>query len=420
VRLKILKLRAISIISRTACLRVALIAAGLAAAAPAAWALGNDTLFLRADANATYNSNVLGISNQLPPTLAEQLLGGRRQGDWIIGYGAGLRLDLPVSRQRFQLDASATWYRYNQYSDLNYTGYAVRGIWNWRAGNDWYGQINAGAAQSRQPNTTGIGINPPILVKNYDELVDVHYALTPRWEFNGALNAAQARYDAAAFQSGDFNMTAQSIGATYRTPSGNGTGVRLTFEQGEWPNQPPVGTALLDNRYTQYTLAMVFDWRLTGRSQLSGNVGYTARTRSTVGQSNRVDGPSGQIDYTYSLGGKSRIQASLYQTFGPLNDPTATYAQTTGLNLGYAYQATAKLGLQANASWQQIAYLGESLIPDSAQRRDTYATFGLGAKYQATRTLAFSVGAQYQNRDSNIPLAAYDVYIVYLNVNIEF
>ena len=403
-------------------LRTAAILASVALAAvpSSARALNNDTVLLRASAGVTYDSNVLGVSNEIPPTLVEQLLGGRSEGAWIFNYGAGVRCDLPVSRQRFQLDLSATRYDYTQYNELNYTGYAGRGIWDWRAGNDWWGQINAGVAQTRQTYSSGLAVNVPALVKNYDALADAHYALTPRWELNGGLTATQARYSATALQTGDLNVWTERLGALYRSPLGNGTGLRVTFEQGEWPNLPPVGVAALDNTYTQYTLSMVVDWRLSGRSQLSGDIGYTARIRTAVGKSRTVEGPSGRLTYTYSLSGKSQLQASLYQTFGPIDDPTASYVKTTGLDLGYSLQATAKIALQATASLQKIDYLGESLIPGALQRSDTYSIWGLGARYQATRTLSFSAGAQYQNRNSNIPLAAYDVYTVYLNATIEF
>jgi hypothetical protein len=400
--------------------RSILTGAGLLVLSPSALALGSDTVFLRADANATYNSNVLGISSEVPPALAEQFLAGRSQGDWIYSYGAGVRLDVPESRQRFRLDASSTWYDYDQYKELNYTGYALRGIWDWRAGSDWYGQINAGAAQTRQTYQSGIALNLPALVKNYDALADAHYALTARWELNASLSAAESRYSAVALQPGNLTTTSENIGAMYRTPLGNGTGLRLTFEQGEWPDQPPVGVALLDNKYTQYMVGVVVDWHLTGRSQLTGDFGYTVRTRATVGPSHYVEGPSGRLTYSYSISGKSQLQASLYQTFGPLQDPTASYVQTTGLDLGYSYQATAKIALQASASYQRIGYLGESLIPGTLQRRDTYRILGLTANYQATRVLSFSAGAQYQNRGSNLPFAAYDVYIVYFGAKIEF
>ena len=388
-----------------------------------ALALNNDTVLLRANAGATYTSNVLGVSNELSPSQVERLLSGRSEGAWILDYGAGVRCDLPVSRQRFQLDLSATRYDYTQYDELNYTGYTARGIWNWRAGNDWWGQINAGATQTRQIYQSGIAINVPALVKNYDELVDAHYALTPRWELSGSLSATQARYASTILQSGDVNVTDESVGVMYRTPLGNGTGLRLTFEQGEWPNLPSLGTpgaagvVQVDNTYTQFTLAMVLDWQLTGRSHLSGNVGYTARTQLSIGRSDVAEGPSGTLTYDYSLSGKSHLQANLYQTFGPLPDPTASYVKTTGLDLAYKYQATAKTALQASVTGQRIEYLG---VPSAQQRKDNYGIVSLGGTYQATRTLNLSVGAQYQNRNSNVPLAGYDVYTVYLNVNLEF
>jgi len=388
-----------------------------------AFALNNDTVLLRAYGGATYNSNVLGISNELSPAQAQQLLGGRSEGAWIWDYGAGLRCDLPVSRQRFQLDLSATRYDYSQYNELNYTGYTARGIWDWRAGNDWWGQINAGATQTRQTYQSGIVLNIPALVRTYDELVDAHYALSPRWEVSGSLSATQSLYSSSVLESGDINVTDESVGVMYRTPLGNGTGLRVTFEQGEWPNQPPLGTpgasgpVQLDNSYSQITLAVVLDWQLTGRSHLSGNLGYTARTQLAIGRSDVAEGPSGTLTYNYSLSGKSQLQANLYQTFGPFPDPTASYVKTTGLDLIYKYQATAKISVQASLTGQRIDYLG---VPDAPQRKDNYGIVGLTAKYQASRTLMFSAGAQYQNRDSNIPLAGYDVYTVYLNATLEF
>jgi exopolysaccharide biosynthesis operon protein EpsL len=398
----------------------AVAAISLAAVAPAARALEGDTVFLRATAGATYNSNVLGVSNEIPPAQVQQLLGGRSEGAWILDYGAGLRCDLPVSRQRFKLDLSATRYDYNQYNELTYTGYTGRGAWEWRAGNEWWGNLGAGVAQTRETYSAGVALNVPALVKNYNALADAHYALTPRWELNGSLTGARSRYSAVALQSGDLNQKTESLGALYRSPLGNATGLRVTFEQGEWPNQPPVAVSQLDNTYTQYTLALVVDWHLTVRSELTGDIGYTARTRTQVGKNPTVEGPSGRLTYTYALTGKSQVLASLYQTFGPLDDPTASYVKTTGLDLGYSLQATAKISLQASATWQKIDYLGESLIPGAVQRRDTYTILGLGARYQATRTLSVSAGAQYQNRNSNIPLAAYDVYTLSLSATIEF
>src|SRR5262245_2000785 len=238
-----------------------LVGGGLMAIPHAVFALGsNDTLLLDATVGVAYNSNVLGISNELPAAQVNQLLGGRSEGDWIFDYGAGLRLDQPVSRQRFVIDLAATRYDYDQFTELSYTGYTARGTWDWRVGNDWYGQLRAGVVQSQQTYFSGLVVNVPAVVRNYEELVDAHYALTSRWEVYGSLSATQSIYAQEAFQQGNINVQDQSIGATYRSPLGNSTGAKLTFEQGKWPNQPPVGVAQLSsNSYTQYTLAMTLD-----------------------------------------------------------------------------------------------------------------------------------------------------------------
>jgi len=59
---------------------------------------------------------------ELPPAF-----GGPDKSDTYFGLGAGIRMDLPVSRQRFRLDASAMKYFYQRLTDLDYTGYGARG-----------------------------------------------------------------------------------------------------------------------------------------------------------------------------------------------------------------------------------------------------------------------------------------------------
>lgn len=401
---------------------LAILASGGFAVAPhIVLALGsNDTLLLEATAGVAYNSNVLGISNQLPQAQVNQLLGGRSESDWIVDYGAGLRLDLPVSRQRFQVDLAAIRYDYHQFTELNYTGYTARGTWDWRVGNDWFGQLRAGVVQSQQTYFSGLVVNVPAVVRNYEELVDAHYALTPRWEVYGSLSASQSVYKQEVFQQGNLNVWDESIGATYRSPLGNSTGAKLTFEQGEWPNQPPLGVAQLSNTYTQYTLAMTLDWRLSGKSQLAGELGFTSRTQEAANGNNTSSGPSGRVTYTYAASGKTELQASLYQIFGPLQDPTVSYAKTTGIDLGATYLATAKITLQAKVTYQKIDYLATPLAGVNASRNDKYWILGLSAKYQATRTFSISAGVGYENITSNVPLSAFDVYTAYLNANLAF
>lgn len=388
-----------------------------------ALALGNDTVFVRAFTSLNYDSNVFKVADDLD-SAAE--LRGRDESDFIWGVGAGIRCDLPVSQQRFSADASVTDFNYSSFDELDYTGYALRGAWDWKAGSKWSGRLTAGARQERQTYSDAVGFFLPSLLVATDAAAEARYALTPRWELQGSAGLYRVRYDDERLDFDDFDSDSLSAGALYRSPSGNGTGLRLTYERGEWPNRPSVESTLFDNQYTQYTVSAVVDWRIGGRSRLSGDAGYTWRDRDEQ-EGRDFDGPSGRLNYDYVLSGRSTLRASLYETRGAIEDSTATYTRTTGLDLSYGYQLTGKVVLEAIGSYRQIDYEGESLNPDEPQREDELLTLSLGANYQATRTLTLSGGGRYEQRESNVRagrdnlrLGDYDVYTLYVSAGIEF
>jgi exopolysaccharide biosynthesis operon protein EpsL len=400
---------------------VALLApAGVAALllAPAlALALGNDTVFVRGFASATYDSNVFRLADELD---SEAVLGDRQTSDLYWGVGAGIRLDVPVSQQRFTADASVTEFYYSEFDQLDYTGYGLSGAWDWRAGERWSGRLNAGLRQERQAYSSDLGIAIPRLMKTYNGNFQARYELTPRWELQGQLDLYRVRLDSAVFERDDFDSRALSFGAAYRTPLGNSTGVRLRYEEGEWPNRTPSQLVVFGDEYEQYTLSAVVDWRPTGRSRLYGDAGYTWRDRTEASGSDDFDGPSGRLSYDYYLSGKSTLKASLYQTRGAVDDLTASYTTTTGIDLSFLYRLGGKTQLEATASYRDQEYEGTAAESGIEQREDKITELGLGASYELTRTMTLSAGARYETRSSNIRFGDYDAYILSLTGSIEF
>jgi exopolysaccharide biosynthesis operon protein EpsL len=395
------------------------LAAVLLAPATQALALDGDRVLLRGLASATYNSNVLGLSDQLSPAVANLFTGGRSEGDMIWGIGAGLSLNLPVSRQRIRFDGTATGYSYSNYDELNYTGYGVRAAWDWVAGNRWHGTAAAGAQKTRQGYTSAVIAQVPRLQTYYDGLIDARFDLTPHWELQAAGSVSQTKFDAQVFQVDDFDYQSGTLGARYRSSRGNATGAQLKYEQGQWPNRPPAPVASFDNEYSQWTLSAVLDWRVTGQSRLFGTAGYTSRAQDiSTGES--LSGPSGRLTYEYTFTGKSMASASIYQTLGPYQDNNATYIRTTGIDFAYVYQASAKLGLRASASFYEQDYLGASLAPGVQERQDDFTVLGLTGLWQITRVLSLTASAAYNDRTSNVPFGDFDQYIVSLTAQVQF
>jgi exopolysaccharide biosynthesis operon protein EpsL len=397
-------------------LRPVALAVALAVHAPDALALGNDTVFLRGSALVGYDSNVFRISEdlELPPAL-----GGPQKSGTFYGLGAGIRFDLPVSRQRLRFDASATNYFYQHFENLDYTGYAARGTWDWRVGNRWYGQLGAGTRQTRQVATDALGFTFPRLQTGYDALANARYALTPRWELQAGASYYTSTYADERFAQDEFESSAFDIGASYRTPRGNSTGARLRYERGRWPNRSAATAALFGGEYDQYTLSAVFDWQLTGRSKLHGDIGYTVRQRDEAQQGD-FDGPSGRLTYLYSLTGRTTLRGSIYETRGPTDTDMGTYVRTRGLAFSTIYQATGKIGLQGDLGYSQATYLGDALTPSAERREYEYWFIGLAGLYQATRTLTFNANLRYDWRTANVPFGDYEAATASIGAGLEF
>jgi hypothetical protein len=368
-------------------------------------------VFLRGNASVNYDSNIFHIANGLELPAA---LGGPEQSDIWYGLGAGVRMNLPVSRQQLRLDASATRYWYTRFGQLDYTGYALTGAWDWRAGNDWYGTLSAGISQALTTSSPSIGFYIPSLYKSYNALIDVHNALTPRWDLQASASVALTRYNEEVQQVNNFNTSTYDLAARYTSPAENVTGVRLRFESGVSPNQPPAPVSSFSNNFDQYTLSALLDWHLTGHSRLYGDVGYTVRS-----QGGNFNGLSGRLTYEYIPTSKTVLSASIYEIRGPINDFQATYVRTVGVAFSATYQLTAKIALRADLGASQVDYLG-STESAALQRKDKLNTVGVGASYQATRTLYFSAGVRSQPRSSNIPLGSYYDNVAYLGGTIEF
>ena len=393
-----------------------LLALALAIPAPTAFALGNDTVFLSGNALIGYNSNPFLIADGL--TVPDQL-GGPQKSDIYYGLGAGIRLDLPVGRQRFRANANATEYWYQHFNSLDYTGYGARASWDWVAGNKWSGLLTAGTSQTRQAFTDQQGFAIPQLITYYDASGSAQYALTPRWSLITAVGYNASKYNNDALRGNDFEVARFDLGASYRTPQGNSTGGRLRYEQGRWPNRTGIAAASFGQDYTQYTVSAVLDWHFSGQSRLYGDVGYTfrARDQAAIGD---FDGPSGRLNYDYYFSGKTTLQASIYEIRGPTENTFSTYVRTRGVTLGSIYQATGKTSLTAQAGFSQVTYLGQPLTATTQQQQYDYWTVGLQALYRATRVVSLNAAVGYQWRTSPLLFGDYEVLTASLGIGAEF
>lgn len=390
----------------------------MAAACWPAHAQPGGPLHLRAESALSYESNVLRLADDISAAMSADVLDGREKGAFVTSLGAGARAEIPVSRQRYRADVLVTRHQYLDFDELDYTGYAASGAWDWRAGNDWQGELSAGTRQERRASSSAAGVLVPRLQQRHDALLDARYALTARWQLQASASALEIGNRDPEFRSEDFRRGAASLGALYRTPRRNSVGARLRYENGEWPGRSPASVALFGNDYRQHTVSALLDWRPTARSRMQGEAGYTSRDRGAA-VSRDFAGPTGSLTYERTLTGKLGLRGTVYETRGATDNFTATYVKIAGLELAGTYRASAKIALEATAGVHELDYLGDSLAPGVEQRRDELATLRLAGTFRATRTLTFSAAGQYDQRKSNASLGDYHIYTIFLRAGIE-
>jgi hypothetical protein len=354
------------------------------------------------------------------------------ESDRIYAIGAGVEVALPVSRQAIAAKAAITDYQYDDNSELDYTGYEADGTWDWVAGDAWYGELVASARKYRTRYTTSRVLIIPSLVENFSSRATANYRLSSRWELTGGVNGGFFRYESDEFDIGDVNAWRMEAGTRYLSRQGNSAGLSVSQGYGRFPNRPdtpitlptnpPTTTSLkklFGDQYSVNEVLATFEWKLGSDNRISGNLGYSFWDNDKVPVRD-VDGFIGRISHDWSISSQLSSQLSAYQRIGPTEDPLAVYIETLGVEWQPAWQLSEKIGLTGEFRWREEQHLGDSLLPDRAQREDRIYSYGIGAAYQASRALGFVLSAREEQRNSNFPLGDYQDFLASLFVRFEF
>ena len=168
-------------------------AATFAFPAQQALALGSDTVFIRASAGLTYDSNLFRLDSGVNPSTGED-----HQDTFIYRYGLGLTADVPYSRQRFQANLDIYDNHYSSFHYLNYVGGSGRAAWLWQLGDDFSGDLGVSVSQSLQNYSYTSVSTARNVVRYISTFFDPRYRIAPNFELQAGLNYSTARNTALA------------------------------------------------------------------------------------------------------------------------------------------------------------------------------------------------------------------------------
>ena len=351
--------------------------------------LGHDTNVFRTPKNVTATPDIYGF----------------------VGLIAGI--DQPVGRQRLFVDASLRTTRYQDITQLNNEGYALRGGIDWETVGRLSGNLTAQANQTLA--RYGVAGAAVITDRNLERVQELRgnavwgAQQTLGAEIGGATRNLE--YSNVAAQGQNVREDSINGGLRYRPSDLIRFGVGVRFTDGRYPKffaAAPGSAAPLE--YERRDVDFTVNWTPTGRSTLEARLSGTSQEYQQD-PSRDFDGVTGSLSWLFRVGGRLGMRADIFRdtgtgaTFlllgqartGAVGDNSGV---ATGYRLGGTYEITGKTQAEFNLGQTRREFDG------AGAGNDTTTTYGVGLRWAATRAVGVGCQISGEQRSSSSVLSS--------------
>ena len=340
------------------------------------------------------------------------------QSETITTGYAGLLIDKSYSQQRFFLGATATAYRYNNFSYLDFEGFDYRAAWYWKLGSRLGGTISADRTQTptqfqdtltRQSNVT--------TAKSYGLSVD-------GWLFAGwhlLLGISQLNRtseQATLLGQPDYDETRSEAGLRYLFQSGSTIDALWRRIDGEQESQVINNVIVVSTEnYEEDQSELRASWILSPTSTVIGRATYLDRRYELTPESD-FSGTGGELGYYWSPTVKLRVRLAAARNIVPWKSLTSNYRVSNTFTFAPIWQVTEKTNVYLSYVRTDDEYPAASAAV--AERKDTTDIAVLGLTWLPARLISIGASVHYEQRSSNNPLVEYDTTIARISASIIF
>lgn len=383
-----------------------------------AWAaFGSENLQLRAGAGLRHDSNVFrapdGVQVRAPD-------GSTGRSDAITTLNAGATVSLPVSRQQFLFSADLTQSRYAKFSNLDFDGEDLRGLWRWEVGPWLNGDL--GVSRSKYLANFATTLNTSRNVRTSElTFFNLNYPFHANWRLNFGATEGTLRNSDAGNRLSDNDTSTRNYGLQYVTGAGNYIGVQGSTLETRFKNLFAVAGSPFNNSYDQKAVSAVVGYSPSAITRFQGSLGRTRRDPRQPGQP-ESSGTTGSLVFNWRPTGKTALTVDYSREFGPAVDVITASSTARTLTIAPTWAVTNRVTLLGTLRRQQRDYLDATgLVLGGSARRDTINAYGLVAVYTPPIDhIVVNFSAQREQRKSNIAGADYNVNVVGATVQYAF
>lgn len=340
------------------------------------------------------------------------------QSETITTGYVGLRIDKPYAQQRFLLDATASAYRYDKNSYLNFEGFDYRAAWDWRLTPHVGGTLSANRTQAQtQFQDTFSRQSDVTITKNYSFSLDA-------WLFGGwhvLLGVSQSNQtsEQASLQGRpDYSETRGEAGIRYLFQAGSSLDALWRRIDGDQESQVINNVIVVSaENYQQDESELRATWIVSPKSSLTARVAYLDRRYDQI-PANDFSGTAGELGYNWRPTDKLGLRIAATRNIEPWQSLSSNYRVSNTLSFAPAWSPTVKTSLYMNLRRTYDDYPASST--GLAERKDTTNFAVLGLNWLALRNLSIGASVNYERRSSNNPLVEYDATIGRISASLIF
>lgn len=359
------------------------------------------------------------IPSNLPPTLQFRL--GQslvrdsnvfrtpdaiRRSDTYGVTTLGVKLDKRYSLQRIELDVYAQDYRYQDFSQLDFTAFNYDAAWRWSVTPRLRGNLTADRREFVD-NTADVLVSPDGLTavnRRTESAVglDAEYELGAAWRVVGGVFQRELKNTLTTAEANS-TVNGAEVGARYVFRSGNSLAYRFKNGDGTYRGQTD---ATLPRDFSDVEHEFRFEWAPTGRSTVQARMGYLDREHKSAADRD-FSGWTGRVNANWVLTGKTQFDAGFIRDLSSYQTANTNYYEGQRLYISPVWKPTEKTALRLRLEQGTRNYKGAPAGQAPLNRRDKTALASLSAEWEALRSLTVAVTAQHDRRTANVAGADY-------------
>lgn len=337
---------------------------------------------------------------ELPP--------GSEQSDNISTTTLRGGLNLPFGRQRAYANAVLILERYNDFIERNNNGYVIGAGLDWETIERLSGNVTFNANQQQSPFIIGGVV--PVTVSNIERSEDlnarVRLGLVTALGFDANIGTRQVSFSEPQYASSEYKQDNASLGISYRTSGILSVGAGFRGQRTRYSSAAPGQTEPDQSDRKDFYLAA--DWVPTGASTVNARI-FFGKIEYELATYANAEGVTGSLVWAWQPTGLLNFRTTLSRDTGQESgylrlDPSGVVSAsdisniTNALTIRADYLLTGKVTLTGGLGYEKRNFVDGFA---GTTGNDDTKTVSLGARWAATRTLAFGCNASRESRSAS-------------------